>query len=153
MKWHPQTPLRPQTRILTHRRCRRVQLCVRSGEEGCFGSRWPGRLLYYFWESCSFPLEGLIEERLALSVSPLSGSGSPAKAQPNRLRQHTTLVESWPMRGPAPTAPCFTQMVTLLTGSRALHFHCCSACESGNPTPTLITGLYCLMLCVFPVSH
>jgi len=48
--------------------CQCVCGYVCSGE-GSSGSRWPGRLLYYFWEGCSFPLEGLIEE-CWLSPSP-----------------------------------------------------------------------------------
>lgn len=47
-------------------------------------SGWPGRLLYYFWESCPFPLEGLIEERW-LSLSPPLRLRESIQARPSRL--------------------------------------------------------------------
>lgn len=60
---------------------------------------------------------------------PLLGSGSPAK--PGRAGSLAaaahSLLEPWLVRGPAPTALCYTQMARLLIGSRALHFHWCSA--------------------------
>lgn len=67
------------TSFVTHYPCMsthmHVYVCVCVSALGC----WPGRLLYYFWEGCPFPLEGLIEECLLSPSPPLSGSGSQAK--------------------------------------------------------------------------
>lgn len=63
--------------------CVRVCACVCSGG-GSSGSRWPGRLLYYFWEGCPFPLEGLIEE-CWLSPSPPLRLRESGQARPTRL--------------------------------------------------------------------
>lgn len=73
---------------------------------------------------------------------PLSGSGSSAKpSQAGSLAAAAhNPVELWPVRGPAPTILCYTQMARLLIGSQALHFHWCSASGSGDPTPSLNTA-------------
>lgn len=63
--------------------CLRVCLNVCSGK-GSSGSRWPGRRLYYFWEACSFPLEGLIEECWLSPAPPLRLRES-GQARPSRL--------------------------------------------------------------------
>lgn len=76
-------------RFVTHRHCMYVNMhvyvctCVCSGE-GSSGSRWPGRLLYYFWEDRPFPLEGLIEENW-LSPSPPLRLRESGQAQLSRL--------------------------------------------------------------------
>lgn len=69
---------------------------------------------------------------------PLSGSGSSAKQVRWLLQPHSPL-EPWPVHSPGHPALCYTQMARLLIGSRALHFHWCSASGSGYPTPSLKT--------------
>lgn len=80
-------------KLVTHLPCLYVHMhvhvcvyvfgCVCLGE-GSAGSHRPGRLLYYFWEGCPFPLEGLIEERW-LSPSPPLRLRESGQARPSRL--------------------------------------------------------------------
>lgn len=71
----------------------------------------PGRLLYYFWEARSFPLEGLIEE-CWLAPSPPLRLRESGQARPSRLAgcssTRNPLEPPWPAHGPAPTAPRYT---------------------------------------------
>lgn len=109
-----------------------VYVCI---DEGSSGSSWPGRLLYYFWEGCPFPLEGLIEERWLSPSPPLSGSGSQAKpssAGSLAAAAAQNPPDPWPVHGPAPTALHYTQMAGLLIGTRC---HWCSASGSGGSHP------------------
>ena len=67
--------------------------CVCLGE-GSAGSHWPGRLLYYFWEGCPFPLEGLIEE-CWLSPSPPLRLRESGQARPSRLAGCRSAQPRW----------------------------------------------------------
>lgn len=82
-----------------------VRVCVfRRGGGGCSAqSRWPGRLLYYFWEGCPFPLEGLIEECWLSPSPPSQAPGvrpSPALGARWRQQWHRTLPDLRPVHGP-----------------------------------------------------
>ena len=104
------------------------------------GQRWESlawQTAVLFLGGLPLPSGGPHWRVLALSVSPSQAPGvGPSPAEQARwLQKRTTPLELWPVHGSAPTALPYTQMAGLLIGSRALHFHWCSASGSGGSRP------------------
>lgn len=111
-----------------------VYVCI---DEGSSGSSWPGRLLYYFWEGCPFPLEGLIEERwLSPSPPPPLRLRESGQAQLSRLAGCSSSTKP---AGPVACTRPSTHSTTLHTDGWTAYWHSLSLVFSkwirGIPPP------------------
>lgn len=142
-------------KLVTHLPCLYVHMhvhvcvyvfgCVCLGE-GSAGSHRPGRLLYYFWEGCPFPLEGLIEERW-LSPSPPLRLRESGQARPSRLagcRSSTQPRWSCGLYTAQHPRHCSTHrwLDRLLAAERYI-FTGVQQVDQGDPTPALKTYTQC----------